>query len=171
MSFTEKEIKEIKQSKRFGYVLSAWIFLFGSIGIWMYAKGEDADFIALRIFVLGVMLIGLCLLVIYGMNRKLNKDLKYEEKLIEIKSIDKLVIETSYEAGSGSLHIPILGDLFPKIWGQKMKGSLRHYMIIGTEKYDVKEEIYKQLKEGDKVEIHWSKHSEIFFGIKYNYRQ
>ncbi|NDV83903.1 hypothetical protein [Bacteroides sp. 51] len=64
---------------------------------------------------------------------------------------------TDYEAGSGSLHIPILGDLFPKLFGQRMKPVGRWFITArvnnGLYRYEVEEDLYKRLKEGDQIGI------------------
>ena len=64
------------------------------------------------------------------------------------KVVSKKVVK-SFEAGSGALYIPILGDLFPKLWGQKMKGSNKYFIFTEKFKYEVNEEDYNKLNEGD----------------------
>jgi hypothetical protein len=59
------------------------------------------------------------------------------------------IVEKSYEAGSGSLYIPILGDISPKNWGQKMAENDIFIIITEKHRYQVKEEDYNKLKEGD----------------------
>jgi len=73
----------------------------------------------------------------------MNRDIK--------RKIDKKVIEPSYEPGSGAMYVPILGDLFPKLFGPKMRSIPHYFIIAGNRKYKVEEEFYKNLKEGDEL--------------------
>lgn len=57
--------------------------------------------------------------------------------------------KTSYEAGSGTLYIPIISDLFPKLFKQNMRSTHKFYIISDNTKYQVKEDVYNKLKEGD----------------------
>lgn len=38
-----------------------------------------------------------------------------------------------YEPGSGSLYIPILGDLFPKLFGPEMNAVDKWFLIVEIE--------------------------------------
>lgn len=61
-----------------------------------------------------------------------------------------------YEAGSGSLHIPILGNLFPKLFSQEMRPLDRWFLIVDTAaiyRYEVTEDVYQSVNIGDKVTI------------------
>lgn len=63
-----------------------------------------------------------------------------------------------HEAGSGSLYIPILEDLFPSLFGSKMEPYDRYVIIVEVTldelyKYGTSKEVYDQLSIGDKVEI------------------
>ncbi|MFK5854783.1 MAG: hypothetical protein QM503_01545 [Bacteroidota bacterium] len=58
-------------------------------------------------------------------------------------------IEESFEAGSGMLHIPILGSLFPKLFGQKMKPSYKYLIFTGKYRYVVEEKDYSNIHVGD----------------------
>ena len=166
MSLTPEEIKEIKYNKRLGYAFSVAIIACGAIIILVYSQMERIDLIDVRILELILLTFGLSALVLYVMNRKLNKDLRFEERLVETKKIDKRKKIIDYEVGSGSLHIPFLGDLFPKIWGQEMKGYKKFRLTIDGENYDVEEELFNAVNEGDEIELHWSFYSEIFLGLK-----
>ena len=61
-------------------------------------------------------------------------------------------IEEGYEAGSGTLNIPILGDLFPKVWGQEMKKIYKYYIFTEKYRYAVDEEVYNSLNIGDEFD-------------------
>ena len=73
----------------------------------------------------------------------MNKDIK--------RKIEKKIIEPGYEPGSGAMYIPILGDLFPKLFGPKMREIPHYFIIADNKKYQVKEELYKNLNKGDEL--------------------
>lgn len=61
-----------------------------------------------------------------------------------------------YEAGSGSLHIPILGDIFPKLFHQDMKPVDKYFVIVQQDsiyRYEVSQKVYETILVGDRVEI------------------
>jgi hypothetical protein len=58
-------------------------------------------------------------------------------------------IEESAEAGSGAMFIPILGNLFPKLWGQKMNVSNKYLVFTDKHKYQVNEENYHKVIIGE----------------------
>lgn len=69
---------------------------------------------------------------------------------------------TDHEAGSGSLYVPILADLLPDLFDQPMKAVYRWFVIARVNgelyRYEVEEEIYNRLKEGDQIEIKTDKY-------------
>ena len=56
---------------------------------------------------------------------------------------------TSYEAGSGMLYIPILGDLFPKLFNQKMRPIQKYHILTEKYRYEVRKETYEEISVGD----------------------
>ena len=167
MSFTKEEIDEIKYGKRYGYIFSSAFMIFGAILLLLiFSHSSIIDFYALKIIAIIISTIGASYLILVGMNRKINKDLKSEKKLIETKTVEKKEKTIDYEVGSGSLYIPVLGKLFPKIWGQEMKSYEVLRLTIDGEKYSVGKDIFDNVKEGDSIELHWSYYGEIFLGIR-----
>lgn len=67
--------------------------------------------------------------------------------------IQRKEYKLDFEAGSGSLYIPILGDLFPNLWGQKMNPVDKWILIIDNTTYTVNKDFYDSVSEGDSVEI------------------
>lgn len=166
MSFTSEEIIEIKRSKRVGYVFAAAIFAFGGIITLYYQKINNLEYSNIKVVITALMFVGSGLLVLYLLNRKHNKDLASGKKLIETKRIEKKETIIAYEPGSGSLHIPVLGYLFPNIWGQKMKEYKKFRLTINGLKYDIEENLFNTLNEGDDIELTWSFYGETFLGVK-----
>lgn len=67
--------------------------------------------------------------------------------------VNKKKYEVDYEAGRGSLSIPILGDLFPNLWGPTMNQVNRWIVVVDNTEYSVGKDFYDRIKEGDSVEI------------------
>ncbi len=67
--------------------------------------------------------------------------------------IQKKEYKLDFEARSGSLYIPVLGDLFPNLWGQKMNPVDRWILVIDNTTYNVDKDFYDRVSEGDCVEI------------------
>jgi len=76
---------------------------------------------------------------------------------MKIGVIQKKEYKVDFEAGSGSLYIPILGDLFPNLWGQKMNPVDKWILVIDNTTYFVDRDIYDRVHEGDSVEIDYNK--------------
>ncbi|NDV83535.1 hypothetical protein [Bacteroides sp. 51] len=70
--------------------------------------------------------------------------------------IDK-EFKQDYEAGSGSLTIPVLSDLFPSLFEQKMKAVDRYFALvkIGDEvyRYEIDSRLYNEINKDDAVMI------------------
>lgn len=69
--------------------------------------------------------------------------------------IQKKEYKVDFETGSGSLYIPVLGDLFPNLWGQKMNPVDKWILTIDNIIYTVDKDFYDSVSEGDKVEIYY----------------
>ena len=57
------------------------------------------------------------------------------------------------------LYIPVLGDLFPKLWGQKMNMIKRYFIVANDYKHEVNIDLYSTLEEGADFYIHFANHS------------
>lgn len=71
--------------------------------------------------------------------------------------VEKKEYKLDFEARSGSLCIPILGDLFPNLWGQKMNLVDKWILIIDNMEYYVGKDTYDNITEGDFVEIYYDR--------------
>jgi hypothetical protein len=67
--------------------------------------------------------------------------------------VQKKKYKTDYETENGSLCIPILGDLFPNLWGQKLNPVDKWILVIDNTEYCIDKESYDNISEGDMVEI------------------
>ena len=163
---SEEDRKVIEREKRIAYIFSTIIFLLGILFnicfVLVRSDGSQSLEFLLPIDI-GVLLI--CFLIIFFMNRRHNADLREMTKIARIKQVIMKYQEISHEAGSGVLYIPILGDLFPKLWGQKMRPIQVCYLNIDNYRYRVEKELYDIVEDGDLVEMHYAKNSSLLLTI------
>lgn len=165
-SLTENDKKEIKQLTKIGFVLPIFILLISGIVNLYFVLGEDVKFNILSLTLIDFGILAFCIVISYLMNRKYYKDLKSGITNIRIEKVIYKEDKTSYEAGSGNLHKPFLGTLFPKIWGQKMKPNHLVYLIINNYRYEVSKTLYDNIKIGELVEMHYSSFSDTLLTIE-----
>ena len=123
--------------------------------------------ISLQILILvNLIAIFIAFLFNYLLNLKFRKDLKVNEKYFVTGNVTDKIEEVDYEAGSGSLYIPILGDLFPKIWGQEMKKEQIKFIKINNELFAVDNSLYESVDLNNIVKIYYSKISNTYLGIE-----
>lgn len=165
MILTDKDIKTIKYEKRIGFVFSGFVLVFGGLFNLIYVL-INQDIVWAMLIPVDSGLIGLSILISYLMNRKYNMDLKSGTKIVRIEKVQQLETETTYEAGSGSMYIPILGNIFPKLWGQEMRPIVKLNLIINGFRFEVEKDDFSKAKKDDKVEMYYSKHSDTLLGIE-----
>jgi len=167
MELTESDIKVMKGEKRIAYVFSGIVMAFGLLFNVVYMiMVKDRDLLTLLSADAAIIL--LSFLIPNRMNKKINKDIR--EETIQLRKAEVLGKEnvTSYEAGSGTLHIPVLGNLFPKLWSQKMRETSKFYLIIERYRYEVGQELYEKVNEKEFVKMYFSQHSDILLRIELN---
>lgn len=167
MVLTENDRNTIKYERRIAYIFSSTILAFLALFNLVYLKTEQPkNWIIFILVDLGMILMSI--LVSYFMNKPYNQDLADGTKIIKVEKIQKKEIQIDYEVGSGSLFIPILGNLFPKIWGQEMKEIKKNNLIINGKRYEVQKDFFEKVKKDDNVELHYSNISQILLGIETN---
>ena len=116
---TDKDRKVLKYERRIGFVFSGLIVCFGGLFNLLYfvLNKTELDYLMVYLIDLGILL--LAYFVCNRINLKVNRDLKDNTKELLKKRVDKKIEDKSYEAGSGALFLPILGNLFPKLWEKK----------------------------------------------------
>ena len=157
---TEKDRTVLISEKRMGYVFLGMILAFGGLFNLVYFIMNKTEQNYLLIAIIDIAIISFAYLICNRVNHKINLDLKDNQKEVLKRSVDTKSAESSYEAGSGVLFIPILGNLFPKLWGQKMRETKKYFIFASGNKYEVDEGIYNDFKEGDDFYIHFAKHSD-----------
>lgn len=162
---TPKDRKTIKYEKRMGYVLAMLIFGFGGLFNLFYFVLVMHGYNLLMISLIDIGIIVMAYLVCYKVNLKANRDLIENKKELLVKTVVKKTVEQSYEAGSGTLFIPILGNLFPKLWGQEMRPTTKYFIFSNDHKFEVTEDEYNDLKKGTDFLVHFAKHSATILSI------
>ena len=171
-NLTESDIKTLKYEKRMGYVFAGFILTGGVLSnIVFIATNSEREWSLLLLrdwlllLLIDFVVIGLSFLVAFLMNRKINKDLRAGTKMVTVEKIARKKYEIDYEVGSGSLYIPGLGDRFPKLWGQEMKPYSKYVLTVNGIEYNAEKELFDTVEEGDFIEVHEAKYSEVLLGL------
>ncbi|MFO7864994.1 MAG: hypothetical protein R6U85_13430 [Salinivirgaceae bacterium] len=155
--------KAIRYEKRMGYIFAILILTAGAfINLILFLLHPEQ--LKMLIFI-DVTIVSLSVFVLIMVNRKHNKDLKNGEKVLKEAALQAKKQETSYEAGSGMLYIPILGNILPRLWGQKMRPSQKYFFKVEGERHEVDEQTFKSTNVGDLVMLHFTLNSDNFLGI------
>lgn len=157
---TENDRKVLKYERRIGFVFCGLVLSFGGLFNLFYFVLNKSEVNYLMIILIDLGIVLLAYFVCNRINLKVNRDLKDNKKELFKKRVDKKIEKKSYEAGSGTLFIPILGDLFPKLLGQKMRETRRYFIFTSDTKYEVEKEVYNYLKKDTEFYVHIAKHSE-----------
>jgi len=160
-----EEIVIIRKEKRMGYIFASLILMIGLLlNLWIILDSAVENKGVLLIIDPLIVLISyfICRLV----NSNLNKDLSAGVKTIISETVQKKEARKSGEPGSGVLYIPILGDLFPKLWGQEMRMTSVFKLVIGSVRYTVEEETYAKVEEGSAVKMHFAPNSKILLKVE-----
>jgi len=165
MELTKKNIKKLKYEKRISFVFSGLVLAFGALLNLVYIVSNDEKG-WLLLLLINIGIVGLSYLIAFFINRKINKDLGVGVKVVRIEKIEKKKHYIDYEVGSGALFIPILGNLFPKLWGHRMKEYSKYTLVIKGVGHDVEKELFDSVEEGDLIELHVSKYGEILLELK-----
>lgn len=167
MRLNQNDIKEIKEMKKPGLVLPFLLFLLSCFFIIPALFDTIAGhFTWLEYLGIVSLIISLCFLLNWGINRKYNNDLKYGIKIIETEVIQQKLEKKSYEAGGGSMHIPILGWIFPKLFSQTPKLTVICYLVIKNTRFEVAESLYDSVEEQEIVNLYYTKFSKTLLEIK-----
>lgn len=156
-ALTQNDIKEIRYQCRMGYVLPTILFIIGtfvSVGVYEInsnSKGLDTE----MFLIISSVFAGLSLLIGYKMNWKYVSDIRYKEKQIETKIIQRKDSQRSYEAGSGTLYI-----------GQEMKGNDLSSIVVDNTRYRVDEELFLACSKGDEVLFNYAPKSRYLINIE-----
>lgn len=133
-------------------------------GIWVGLAGKYNVF--LIIVTTCVMIGGVAAVIGNYSTRKLRSDIitgNTVAKMVGVKSV--VLNKEDVEPGSGVLYIPILGDLFPKLFGQKMKRVYVSYIITeNNEKYDIPNDIHGDVN--SKFTLHFGERSGYYLGCE-----
>jgi len=163
---TYKDIKEIKYEKRFGIIFSCIIIAFGLLFSLNYFLDHNKNINWFNICLINICICILSFGIQFIMNRKYYKDLKSRNKNVIVERVDRKERSITYEAGSGMLNRPILGYLFPKLWKQEMKSKNRFDLIIKNTRYEIDEQLYEKINNGDTVEMHYTIFSKMLLNIE-----
>ncbi|HET8687620.1 MAG TPA: hypothetical protein VFM18_13290 [Methanosarcina sp.] len=156
---TPDDRQTLKYEKRMGYAFAVLMVAFsGLLNIYYFCLCPGKPNLLLP-GIFDPVLLFLAYFLSYRINLKINRDLKENKKETNRMILTGKEEKTEVQAGSGSLAIPVLGDLFPKLWGQRMSGMRRTFLTAGDKKYEASPELYDALKTGEAFYVHIAPHS------------
>ena len=162
---SDSDITIIKYQMRGPKVIALLILTFGAFYSFFYFSIPDFQ-IPIYFFLLIDLAVALFAgLVFYLGTRKFKLDIQEDHKLVKRDRVQRKEAFISHETGSGTLYIPVLGNLFPKLFSIKMKSNNRYYLIISNTRYRVEEELYHAVNEGDFVDFHFTAVSNLRLSI------
>ncbi|MBB5334314.1 hypothetical protein [Chryseobacterium koreense] len=164
MTLQKEDIANIKKEMIIGNLISI-VIVFGVL-IFDFAQVYQKSFSVENILLINGFGLLIAIFSNYLLNSKYRKDLEINEKYFVTGNVNDKISQTEYEAGSGSLYIPILGNLFPKIWGQQMKKEQIKFLKVDNELVAVKNSVYESVDINTTVKIYYSKISNTFLGIE-----
>ncbi|MGA3014947.1 MAG: hypothetical protein ABSD71_13045 [Bacteroidales bacterium] len=166
MELTAEDIKKLKYEKRIGYVFSAIIFSFGGLFNVIYFCTPLIELKLIFILIIDLLILIFGYLICFFMNKGFTNDLKSNKKKDKIERIVRKEEIIDYEAGSGTLDIPILSNLFPKLFRRAMRPIKILYLVIDNNRYPVDESFYNSVNEDELVIMYYSEYSETLLGFK-----
>lgn len=166
MRLTEKDKQAIRLEKRIGFVFGIIVIMAGIIALFLISYYRDFSWPALSVMLASFLVAATAIFVAARMNRKYNRDLKEDKRVAKTGVVQLKEEAVDYEAGSGVLYIPILGDLFPKLWGQKMSKLQKYNLIIDNHRFTVAKELFDSIEEGDEVTMYYPACSDTLLGIE-----
>jgi hypothetical protein len=160
---TQDDVAVLRSEKRIGSVFAVFVICLGLLLSLIYTLVEKSGDVMFWSGVIALSSILLSVLVYYMVNYRLIMDIKSNQKVLILDMVQEKQKVASSEAGSGAMFIPILGNLFPKLWGQQMKTANKYFFIIKNIRYEVDEKVYNNVNVGDIVQRHCAKLSRTIF--------
>lgn len=162
---THQDRQVLKREKRIGYVIGGMIICFGGMfNLYCYISGHYNSYFEM-ITLANLAIIAMAIFVGSRINRRVRWDLADNTKELLQRTVVKKTEEKTYETGSGALHTPILGDLLPKLFSQKMRMLMKYTIHTEDGRFVVTKEQYKSMKKGSAIAVHIAIHSRTVLGF------
>jgi hypothetical protein len=162
---TQEELTILKKEKRMGNSLGFFIWGISIVFALVYILLFYKDYGATTGIVIFSILIFFAVIVPILVNLSINKDIKSNIKTMMVRPVEEKFIEASFEAGSGNLYIPGLGDMFPKLWGQKMRETKKYTLKTKYLNHEVTQSFYDSVHVGEEIMIHYAANSGTIIGF------
>ena len=160
---TNLKYNKLKRALRPGFVFAFIIIAFTLLALVVGSFLGELD--SPHLLIISVTGLLLSVFVYWLVNKNVHNDLKTKAVDVVEGVIQSKASKEEGIAGSGVLYIPILGDLFPSIWGAEMSTQKYYKVIINNTVYTLSEQVYNKIEEGDKVSLLFSKQAKILLDI------
>lgn len=161
---TDRDISFLKEQTKPAYVFAGFtitLLFFFDIVILI----NEYDITPKYVYLINIAAIIISVIILYLVSNKYRQDIKSNKKKTHSVKLQNKAAEITQEAGSGTLHQPILGEIFPKLWGQKMKELNVYYLVIDNTRYEVTKELFEAVEVGESLEFHYSYYSNVLICI------
>lgn len=164
-TYSPKDFNTLKMAAKPGKVFAVIVLAFTAL--WILYLSVTSQYTS-SLELVGFSLFGVCVAygIAYIMNRSIYKDIKSKDFYLEKGVVEEKQVRKEGVAGSGVLYIPILGKLFPKLYGQKMCIENQYYVVINNTIHHVPFSIFSQIHEREEVNLVFSKCSKVLLDIK-----
>ena len=154
---TDSDRKVLKDEKRIGLTFALVFLAFTALLNVCVLLIPGLSVTTVQLVVIDILLVATAFLIYWLINRKAILSLRSGEKRSE----------PAYEVGSAALYIPLLGNLFPKLWGPDRMKQVddNYYIVVNYTEYRVGKDVYDFAQDSKEVEMHYSLPGNVFLGF------
>ncbi len=148
-------------------VMSAVLLILGLGCVLWLLLGDSPE----KMFMMALFFVPALILTLFAVRyftKNIRSDIRSGNTRIRISEVKSILEEKNAEAGSGSLYIPVLGSLFPNLFGERMRSQEVKYIItLENEKFEIPPETKVAVHEP--VKIYFSEKSDMYLGCEFGF--
>ncbi len=165
MRLTEADIRLLRYEKRFGYILAVLIISLGALFNLFYFVAF-AERTWLLIIPVDVAIVLFAFLVQFFINRKLNKDLRADNRIKKVAVVGAKQSEPAFLPVSRGLRTEVIGNRLPDTLKLKDDLSEKYFLIVNHHRFEVSRALYRNVEPGDGVNMYYSAFSDTYLGME-----
>lgn len=148
-------------------VMSAVLLILGlGCVLWFVLGDSPAKMFSMALFFVPALI--LTLLAVRFFTKNIRSDIRSGHTRTRVSEVKSILEEKNAEAGSGSLYIPVLGSLFPDLFGERMRSQAVKYIVTReNEKFEIPPETNVAVHEP--VKIYFSEKSDMYLGCEFGF--
>lgn len=148
-------------------VMSAVLLIPGLGCILWFVLGDSPEkMLSMALFF--VLALVLTLFAVRFFTKNIRSDIRSGHTRTRVSEVKSILEEKNAEAGSGSLYIPVLGSLFPNLFGERMRSQAVKYIVTReNQKFEIPPETNVAVHEP--VKIYFSEKSDMYLGCEFGF--